>query len=62
MVEKCKICGDAAPPGKELCWCCEHGPKLHSDNSKTLFDAKTVQKPLMNTRMDIVGRLEKTDV
>lgn len=31
MVEKCKICGDAVPLGKELCWCCEHGPKLHLD-------------------------------
>ena len=36
MVEKCKICGDAVPPGKELCWCCEHGPKLHLDKSEQI--------------------------
>ena len=26
---RCKICGDTVPQGKELCWCCEHTPKLH---------------------------------
>ena len=28
-VHKCKKCGDPTPPGKDLCWCCEHAPKLH---------------------------------
>lgn len=35
MVKKCKICGDAVPLGKELCWCCEHGPKLHTDKLRS---------------------------
>jgi len=26
---KCKKCGDTVPQGKELCWVCEHTPKLH---------------------------------
>ena len=26
---RCKICGATIPEGKTLCWCCEHGPKLH---------------------------------
>lgn len=26
---RCKECGDYVPQGKELCWCCEHTPKLH---------------------------------
>lgn len=34
MIEKCRICGDTVPPGKDLCWCCEHGPKLHSEKPK----------------------------
>lgn len=25
----CPICGDTTPEGHELCWCCEHTPKLH---------------------------------
>lgn len=25
----CKKCGATVPPGKTLCWCCEHTPKLH---------------------------------
>lgn len=29
----CKICGATVPNGKELCWCCEHGPKLHVDSN-----------------------------
>lgn len=33
-LQKCKICGDLAPPGKEMCWCCEHGPKLHPTEPK----------------------------
>ena len=24
----CKQCGDTAPEGHELCWSCEHEPKL----------------------------------
>lgn len=39
MIEKdllrCKICGDTVPSGKELCWCCEHGDKLHKTDLKT---------------------------
>ena len=31
----CKVCGDVVPYGKTLCWCCEHGPKLHVDGSET---------------------------
>ena len=26
---KCKKCGETVPEGKDLCWCCEHTPKLH---------------------------------
>ena len=26
----CEKCGvNTVPPGKKLCWCCEHTPKLH---------------------------------
>lgn len=25
----CAKCGATVPPGKKLCWCCEHTPKLH---------------------------------
>ena len=32
-LKKCKICGDLAPPGKEMCWCCEHA-KLHPTEPK----------------------------
>lgn len=32
-VPVCKKCGDPVPNGKTLCWCCEHGPKLHVDHS-----------------------------
>lgn len=28
-LNRCEICGDTTPPGKTLCWCCEHTPKLH---------------------------------
>ena len=31
---KCKICGATVPNGKDLCWCCEHGPKLHVDSTE----------------------------
>ena len=31
---KCPVCGDPVPEGKTLCWCCEHGKKLHSDEKK----------------------------
>ena len=34
VLPRCKICGDVVPPGKELCWCCEHGPKLHPQTEK----------------------------
>ena len=33
-IPRCKICGDTVPPGKELCWCCEHGSKLHVDHEE----------------------------
>ena len=29
-VHRCIKCGDTVPDGKTLCWCCEHGPKLHT--------------------------------
>lgn len=25
---KCRKCGQPVPAGKDLCWCCEHEPKL----------------------------------
>lgn len=28
-VKRCRKCGDTVPNGKDLCWCCEHTPKLH---------------------------------
>lgn len=28
-VKRCRKCGDTVPSGKDLCWCCEHAPKLH---------------------------------
>lgn len=30
----CKKCGATVPPGKILCWCCEHTPKLHPMEEK----------------------------
>jgi len=33
----CKICGATVPAGKELCWCCEHGPKLHAPEPKIVY-------------------------
>lgn len=27
-MNKCKKCGEPAPEGRELCWCCRH-TKLH---------------------------------
>ena len=30
----CEICGATVPNGKELCWCCEHGPLLHVDGEE----------------------------
>ena len=33
-MKKCKLCGDPTPGGKELCWCCEHTPKLHPTEPK----------------------------
>ena len=47
-VKKCKQCGDPVPAGKELCWCCEHTPKLHKpekwakygDNNGGMNDGK----------------------
>lgn len=29
----CKRCGATVPPGKDLCWCCEH-TKLHPMETK----------------------------
>lgn len=31
---RCRKCGATVPLGKMLCWCCEHGPKLHVDSTK----------------------------
>lgn len=56
MVGKCKICGDAVPLGKELCWCCEHGPLLHTDNSKKMFDVRNVLKDKANNQKVEVAR------
>lgn len=34
-LRKCKICGDTVPVnGEDLCWCCEHTPKLHPTEPK----------------------------
>ena len=30
---RCKKCGMTVPPGKTLCWCCEH-TKLHPMEDK----------------------------
>ena len=27
-IPTCPICGTTLPPGKVICWCCEHEPKL----------------------------------
>lgn len=29
----CKKCGDPAPEGRDLCWCCRH-TKLHPSDPK----------------------------
>ena len=34
VLPRCKKCGDLVPPGKDLCWCCEHEPKLHPQTEK----------------------------
>lgn len=44
-VRTCRICGDTAPAGKDLCWCCEHKSKLHKaddscDGDKCKIDFK----------------------
>lgn len=32
----CEKCGvNTVPPGKKLCWCCEHTPKLHVDDKRS---------------------------
>ena len=37
---RCKICGATVPIGKTLCWCCEHGPKLHDPFTKVEDEKK----------------------
>lgn len=32
---RCVACGTSTPEGKDLCWCCEHAPKLHPMESTT---------------------------
>ena len=27
-IPTCPICGNTLPPGKVICWCCEHEEKL----------------------------------
>lgn len=44
-VRTCRIYGDTAPAGKDLCWCCEHKSKLHKaddscDGDKCKIDFK----------------------
>lgn len=31
MICKCKKCGGPAPTGHDICWFCEHDPKLHTE-------------------------------
>ena len=38
-INKCKQCGDTAPEGKDLCWCCEHDGKLHPMTEKPCKDS-----------------------
>ena len=33
-LKKCENCGDTVPTGHKLCWCCEHGHKLHPMEGK----------------------------
>lgn len=32
-MNRCKKCGEPAPEGRELCWCCKH-TKLHPADPK----------------------------
>lgn len=34
MIWKCKKCGGPAPTGHDICWFCEHDPKLHAEEPK----------------------------
>ena len=47
MVNTCKKCGDPAPSGKDLCWCCEHTPKLHRDEDNTDCEKDKSEKTLI---------------
>lgn len=38
----CKKCGSSAPEGKELCWLCEHEPKLR--RPKEAFERMTTDE------------------
>ena len=31
----CPLCGTTLPPGKVICWCCEHEPKLGIKKEQT---------------------------
>lgn len=35
ILPTCEQCGATVPPGKTLCWCCEHTQKLHRDAGST---------------------------
>lgn len=39
----CPVCGDPVPEGKTLCWCCEHGTKLHKDEQKKCEDSCEIE-------------------
>ena len=37
-MNKCKKCGEPAPEGRELCWCCRH-TKLHPSDPNEVWDS-----------------------
>lgn len=50
-MNKCKKCGEPAPEGRELCWCCQH-TKLHTD------EPKPTSKKCSGDGCEIVSRKE----
>ena len=46
----CKKCGEPAPEGRELCWCCRH-TKLHPTDSKPVREKdQNVHKSVPDAR------------